>query len=76
MDIHFNLFYTLDYNLKAFYFVANMFKFWPLGALSVGFCAHLTYPFSVCMCVYISINIFILTICINVNVSFYRSLQF
>lgn len=76
VDIHFNLFYILDYNVKALYFVAKMFKLWHLGALLVGFCAHLTYPFSVCVCVYISISISILTICINVNMSFYKSFHF
>lgn len=60
------IYFILDYNVKALYFVAKMFKLWHLGALLAGFCAHLTYPF--CVCVYISINISILTICINVNI--------
>ena len=76
VNIHFNLFYTLDYNVKALYVVAKMFKLWHLGALFVGFCTHLIYPFCVCVCVYISINISILTTCINVNMSFYKSFQF
>ena len=53
VNIHFNLFYTLDYNVKALYVVAKMFKLWHLGALFVGFCTHLIYPFCVCVCVHI-----------------------
>ena len=47
------IYFMLDYNVKALYFVAKMFKLWHLGALLIGFCAHLTYPFCVCVCTYL-----------------------
>lgn len=50
MNIYFNLCYALGYNLKALYFVAKMFKLGHWEALSGGSCAHLTYPFSGCVC--------------------------